>query len=434
MKDQRDNPSGSAHAGALAAAEQALWRAMSFFGNPLNDLDAAAQADPAWALPPVMKACFLLSLTEAALVPDAQALLDAAAVLAARPYTPERERAHLAAARACAKGDWAAACAQWGAIAQAHPRDGWALQWAHLFDFHRGDAPGLLGRPAQALPAWDAGDPLRPFVQALHAFGLEETGQYAAAEAAGREASAGPARVPWATHAVAHVLEMQGRHDEGRAWLQAQRPAWAQKNGFANHHWWHLALFHLEALDSSAALALYDERLASAHCLATLQRLDGAALLWRLQLLGVDVSARWADIATGWDLAPAAAGWSTFNDVHALLALMGTQRWHEARAWADAAPQRDGAHAAALRTPLLHGLLATGQQRFGDALALLTPVLAALPAIGGSHAQRDLVAQTVFHAAIEAGDRATARAWAQGRAAQRGPSPLGERFLQRAGA
>jgi len=397
--DSRSNPVGTSAPAALAAADRALWRAMSFFDTPLADLDAAAAEDPAWPLPPVMKACFLLSLTEAAHLPEARALLGAAGTLAAQPQTPERERAHLAAAHACAAGDWAAACAQWGAIAQVHPQDGWALQWAHLFDFHRGDAQALQQRPAAALPAWAAGDPLRPYVQALHAFGLEECGDYAAAEAAGRAACAGSARVPWATHAVAHVLEMQGRFDEGRAWLVQQRPAWAEGNGFANHHWWHLALFHLEALDTAAALALYDDRLGSAHCFATLQRLDGAALLWRLQLLGADVAARWGDMAEGWDLIPAAAGWSPFNDLHALLVLMGTQRWAEAEAWVAAPPQRDAAHAATLRAPLLRGLLAAGQQRWAEALALLLPLLPALPAIGGSHAQRDIVTQTVLAAA-----------------------------------
>ena len=66
--DPRGNPTGSASAAARDAAEQALWRMMSFYDTPLADLDAAIAADPGWALPHVMKAGFLLSLTEPGLL------------------------------------------------------------------------------------------------------------------------------------------------------------------------------------------------------------------------------------------------------------------------------------------------------------------------------------------------------------------------------
>ena len=56
----------------LDSAEKALWRMMSFYDTPLADLDAASAHDPGWALPHVMRAGFLLSLTEAALLPEAE--------------------------------------------------------------------------------------------------------------------------------------------------------------------------------------------------------------------------------------------------------------------------------------------------------------------------------------------------------------------------
>ena len=64
------------------AAEQALWRMMSFYDTPLADLDAAIAADPGWAMPHVMKAGFLLSLTEPALLREADAHLPHARALA----------------------------------------------------------------------------------------------------------------------------------------------------------------------------------------------------------------------------------------------------------------------------------------------------------------------------------------------------------------
>ena len=54
---------------------------------------------------------------------------------------------------------------------------------------------------------------------ACRAFANEECGNYVVAEAAGREAMAlDPANL-WAAHAVAHVMEMQGRRGEGIAWF-----------------------------------------------------------------------------------------------------------------------------------------------------------------------------------------------------------------------
>jgi hypothetical protein len=68
--DARGNPCSSICRPALAAAEQALWRMMSFYDTPLADLDEAIAADPGWLLPHVMKAGFLLGLTEPGLARD----------------------------------------------------------------------------------------------------------------------------------------------------------------------------------------------------------------------------------------------------------------------------------------------------------------------------------------------------------------------------
>ena len=125
--------------------------------------------------------------------------------------------------RRVGRGDWRGAADDWGALLRAEPRDVLALQWALLFDFYRGDAEALRERVAAVLPAWSEADPLYPYVLGHHAFGLEESGRYAEAEAVGRQALAGTARVPWAIHAVAHVMEMQGRHAEGSVWMATWR-------------------------------------------------------------------------------------------------------------------------------------------------------------------------------------------------------------------
>ena len=438
MQDVRGNPVGTASSAALAHAETALWRICSFFDAPLADLDAASAEDPQWLLPHVMRANFLLTLTEPSLLPDARAALEQADLLAAA--APQRERAHLAAASRCAAGDWAGACALWEEILLQHPRDLYALQWAHLFDFYRGDTLSLRQRVARVLPEWPMDDALRPYLLGMHAFGLEENNLYAQAEAVGREAVAGTAKVPWATHAVAHVMEMQGRHEDGRRWLQETAPIWAEGNGFSGHHAWHRALFHLEAMDLAGALALYDAHQGSAHAVLTLQRLDGASLLWRLRLLGADVGARWADLAAGWDLGTRDVGHSAFNDLHALLALLGQPDRARAEALVAAAQRRaergsDGQPAVTreLALPLMRGLLAFDRDDFAEALRCIAPLREKVWRLGGSHAQRDLIDQTVLAACAGAGERSLGRALFNERALARGRTPLTEHWARRLG-
>ena len=173
------------------------------------------------------------------------------------------------------------------------------------------------------LPAWAEDDPLHPYVLGHQAFGLEDATTTPQAETVGRAGAAGAARVPWAIHAVAHAMEMQGRPDEGGVWMATWRPS-GPGNGFAGHLGWHQALFALESLDQAKALEVFDLYLHAEANEITLQRIDAASLLWRLQLLGADVGERWQRLLAGWALdETVAAGNSAFNDVHALIALLG---------------------------------------------------------------------------------------------------------------
>ena len=62
----------------------------------------------------------------------------------------------------------------------------------------------------------------------------------------------------WAVHAVAHVLEMQDRTDEGIAWLDRYIPGLSVCNNFRFHTTWHRCLFYLEKGAGSRVLELYD--------------------------------------------------------------------------------------------------------------------------------------------------------------------------------
>ena len=442
-RDLRGNPSGSAVAAARDAAEQALWRMMSFYDLPLDDLDTAIAADPGWAMPHVMKAGFLLSLTEPLLLDDAAAHLSQARALAVAGTAAPRERAHLEAVQSLFEGRWHAACRIWDDLLVEHPRDALALQWAQLFDFYRGDAAQLRQRPARALPEWDTGDPLHAYVLALHAFGLEENNLYPQAEEVGRRALDANPRVPWAVHAVAHVMEMQGRFEEGAGWLRLHQPAWAEGNGFAAHLWWHKALFRFEALDLEGVLRLTDGHLAGDALQITLQRVDAASMLWRAHLIGADTSQRCSALLDGWGLRDEQAGHYAFNDVHAVLAMLGAGLVPRAEAWLARCAERALTAEDARRSnhlmsrevglPLMRGLIAFARGDADGAADLIYPVRALAQRLGGSHAQRDLVDQTLLAAASRGSRRALGRALLNERTMAKPVTPLTRHWIEQIG-
>jgi tetratricopeptide (TPR) repeat protein len=435
LRDARGNAVSTASHEALATAEKALWRMMSFYGTPADDLDASIAADPVWLLPRVMKAGFLLGLTEAALVADAHAALAEAEPLIASAN--DRERLHLEALKLLAIGDWTGAGAAWESLLLAHPRDALALQWALLFDFYRGDSRSLRERVARVLPEWGRDDALYPYVLGLHAFGLEESNLYAEAEDAGRRALADAVQVPWAIHAVAHVMEMQGRHHEGREWMSQWRPHWAEGNGFAGHLGWHEALFALETLDHDAALVTFDRHLNPQATEITLQRVDAASLLWRLRLHGADVGDRWNALLAGWNLDASNAGLSAFNDVHALLALIGAGEIGRAAAWTQAtltaAEKGKGWNHDVMRdigAPLMRGLVSFAAGRYDAAAEAIHRVRPISARLGGSHAQRDVIDQTLLAAAARGSLKAAGRALLNERLLAKPRTPLSDWWVR----
>ena len=230
---------GNAH--ALDLLEQALHQFRCFADNPLATAEAALAEAPDLVMAQVLRAWLYLLSSEAAAVAPAREALAAAREL---PHN-EREAWHLRAIAQLCDGHWRAAALTLEDLSVHYPLDALALQAGQQLDFFVGDARMLRDRIARALPAWSATLPGWHAVLGMQAFGLEETGDYARAERLGRQAVDLQPRDAWAQHAVAHVLEMQGRRDEGIEWMRGNE-GWQTDNFLAVHNWWHLALFHIE--------------------------------------------------------------------------------------------------------------------------------------------------------------------------------------------
>jgi hypothetical protein len=313
------------------------------------------------------------------------------------------------------------------------PRDLLALQVGHQIDFFRGDSRMLRDRIARALPAWDAGMPGWHGVLGMHAFGLEETGDYAAAEAQGRRSVEAEPRDSWAWHAVAHVHEMRNAPREGIAWLEPTRDTWSNGSFLGTHNAWHLSLYYLELDRHDDVLRVYDEAIGGTGSAVVLDLIDASAMLWRLHLRGVDVGTRFDAIADRW-AAVGGAGQYAFNDLHAMIAYVGAGRQtaqREVIAAQQAAMQTDVDNAAFTRDvghPAALAIEAFGAGDYARTTSLLRPVRSGAHRFGGSHAQRDLIDLTLLEAARRGSDPDLAAALAAERVALRPRSPLARRL------
>jgi hypothetical protein len=271
----------------------------------------------------------------------------------------------------------------------------------------------------------------------MHAFGLEETGDYAAAEKTGRDAVARESRDIWARHAVAHVMEMQGRQQDGIAWITNHADGWSRDSFFAIHNWWHAALYHLDLGNIDEVLTLFDGPIYGSRSRVTLDMVDASAMLWRLHLRGVDVGDRWDAVADAWEPVKD-AGLYAFNDAHAAMAFVGAGRPQSLATLVDAqlaAMARDGDNAAFTRDvgrPVVLAIKAFGSGHYAETVWRLRDVRNIAHRFGGSHAQRDVIDLTLIEAALRANQHALASALAAERSAMRPKSPLARLFVQRA--
>jgi tetratricopeptide (TPR) repeat protein len=429
QRDSAGHQVTGATADGLAHFETASHQFRCFIGDPVASVDAALAAAPQMVMAHVLKAYLHLFGTEPLAVPVARECLAAAADLAAT----ERERGHVEAVRLLTEGHWRAAGRVLEDVSIAYPLDALALQAGHSIDFFRGDSRMLRDRIARALPAWSQSIPGYHALLGMHAFGLEETGDYAQAEKQGRTAVELERRDTWAWHAVAHVYEMRNQPKEGLAWMSVDTDAWSQDSFLAVHNWWHRAVYHLELGELDAALQLFDGPVFGKRPTVVLELIDASALLWRLALRGVDVGSRYEAVAANW--APiAAAGTYAFNDLHAMIALVGAGRAKEQQAVLDT--QRavlDGELTVAADNleftrdvghPATRAIQAFGQGRYAECVELLRPIRHVAHRFGGSHAQRDLLDQTLIEASRRAGFEALTTALVNERVALRPRTPL----------
>jgi len=435
LMDCRGVPVSTNDRASLDGFERALKLLNGYFADPLATIDGVLARDPDFVLGHCFRAALMAMSTERAAVSELRCSLEAAEERTGAANG--RELGHIAALRAWLDGDFQRTADLYGRLLIEYPRDLFALQIVHQCDFFLGQSMMLRDRIARVLPYWSKDIPGYGYVLGMYAFGLEEMNDYRRAEDTGCRALEIERRDPWAVHAVAHVMEMEGRVADGIAFMMQRRQDWAPDNMFAYHNSWHLALYHLDLGQSDRVLELYDSAIRPQPSNVALELIDASSMLWRLYLREIDVGPRWAEIAESWAPAIEDAHYA-FNDAHTTMAFVGAGRLDDAERVIEALTKRAGGRGTnAMMTrdvglPLCRGLKAFGEARYGEAVELLLPLRPIAARFGGSHAQRDVIGLTVVEAAIRAGQAKLARALAAERTALKPSSPFNWHLAARA--
>jgi hypothetical protein len=359
---------------------------VSLSGDPLTAAEDAVGEDDGLILGHILRTYLSLYSTSPEGVTRASQILNEIDGIAGQ--MDEREVLHLRAARAWAAGEWTDATHALERALLHEPRDLLALKVAQDLYFFLGQSEDLRGVVARVLCAWRPEDVGWGYVQGMYAFGWEENAEYREAERCARIALIQNEQDVWATHALAHVFEMEGRAEEGIAFLTESILHW-ESSYFAIHNWWHRALYHLERGEVEEVLCLYDGPIRRSRSCEWLDIVDAASLLWRLSLFGIDVSGRAGELSLDLEALLGDPVY-IFNDWHAVMVFGLARRDDLAEQVTSAARRRSvGTNRAVTEQVglrILGGFSAFAAGRFIHAADVLSDALPLAGAIGGSRA------------------------------------------------
>lgn len=374
---------------------------------------AAADAEPSSCLANAY-AGMLWMLLEAVEAPH-RAMKYLAAAERAAPHSTRREQLSTAVLRSWVDDDLPLALRLCDQISDEFPRDLVIVKTHQYFEFNRGNSPEML-RIAVKVAAASADV---PYVHGMIAFGYEQCHLLDQAESEARAALAMRSKEPWAQHALAHVHLTRGRIDEGARFLERASETWEGLNSFMlTHLGWHLALFYLSQGREQKVLELYDRRCWGVAKDYSQDQIGAVSLLARLEIAGVDVGARWQDVADHL----VARAHDTVQPFLTLQYLYGLARagrpeaatlLESVRRYAETAPPFTREVWRDVALPGCEGLYAYAH---GDYAKAWQPLVSSVPRMmeaGGSHAQRDLFEQILVYAGLglpELADQARARA------------------------
>lgn len=376
---------------------KAMDRVLALRGGAQPWLEAALAIDGEFALSWSVLGGQLRSAGDIA---GGNAMIDRATALA--DGLTDRERSHLRVVSLFAGSRFAEARTAAVTHLDSWPGDALILMYAHyLFNLYVPD-PDRRARHLELASAVAARVPDDWYVLGELAFATEENGQYAEArELAERSLEINPYNGAGA-HSLAHAFLETGAVVEGAEWLRKWLSDWNDPSPMACHLTWHLALLRL--VNEQSVADELDEVLA--HVGRSVGVLfDGASLMWRLSLAG-HADLPWEVLAD----VPSPPGFS-FSNFHRAFVLVGTNDLDGLTRFSQELRDRAiaGHPTAGTCAAVIEALTSFAEADTNTAANKLIEIEHALPNLGGSRAQLEVLDDTLIEALRRSGRSSEAR-------------------------
>lgn len=247
-----------------------------------------------------------------------------------------------------------------------------------------------------------------------HAFALLEMGQWTEARQLIERSLEQFPRNAHAAHIRAHALYEAGEDEESRNYLESWMPDYPSTGLMHCHLWWHTALMRLVAGDIDGMWDAFDNNCAPDKSTSPTINImtDGAALLWRAELAGIErPTERWNALCEWFE--------STFPkpmvfvDAHGGLPYAATgndEGLAQFQQLVQETADKGRLPAGDIGIPLSSAFGAFAKGQWSETISTLEPIMDDVVCIGGSRAQRDLVTNTLLAAYINDGRSDSAKA------------------------
>ena len=429
--DRRGLPLSTCSSAAAAHYAEGVDLMLAAWPGGPEAFDAAIAADPDFALAHAGRARAHTLFAEPAL---ARAAIDRAEALFERSGT-ERERSHVRAIALATRGDAKGALAQVLDHVDRWPLDAFILAMPlgafGMFAFsgmadHSQAGVDLCERaaPAYGEDWWFKTTRGWAHTENMNvAFGRRLTEEGFAL----RQANA------HAVHALAHAMYEDGSGREADALIEGWLPGYDHSGILHGHISWHQALVALEAGEVDRALAIYAERVRPSVSASMPINIvsDCAALLWRVDAYGHSAPRDlWAEAADYSATVFPNPGFP-FVDVHRALIEAAARDGAAIETRIEALNRRiaeGGLPAGPVVPAICRALLAFANKDYRACADILSPLAAEVARVGGSHAQRDVIEETLILALLRGGAPARALEMIRARLHRR-PSPRDEAWL-----
>lgn len=415
---------------AAASYREGVDLVLSAWPGGAEALDRAIAADPDFALAHAARARVHTLFAESG---KAREAIGRAETLAAAGGT-ERERSHVATIALATRGDAKGALDRALAHAARWPRDSFILSMP-LGAFGMFAFSGMAGHTQAGVDLCERAAPHYGedwWFSTVRGWAHTENGNVAHGRRVTEQAFALRRDNAHVIHALAHAMFEDGSGAEADALITDWLPGYDRTGILHGHLSWHQALVALEAGDVDRATGIYAERVRPSVTAAVPINVvsDCAAFLWRLDAYGHGAPRElWGEVT---DYAATVFPHPGFAFVDAHLALIaaaqGDQAAIDRRVAALEGRMAEGLFPAGPVGPAIcAGALAFAQGDYGRCAGVLEPVAHEVVRIGGSHAQREVIEDTLLIAWLRSGEVAKARTLLDQRLHRR-PSSRDERW------